>query len=132
MPPTMALGGISGKRFKRESPNSTHFFSLTTSRTNPRDTAWQAAPGRPQNSIKYCPNGCGRQKSRIIRPVYIQPSRITKFYMDTHNDPVYNCTGYEIISYYLSAFIEVRKKNENVASDDFGSNFSGALPGPTN
>ena len=39
---------------------------------------------------------------------------------------VYNHTGYDITSYFRSAFIEVGKPAENAASDDFGSNFSGA------
>ena len=34
--------------------------------------------------------------------------------------------GYDVTSYFQSAFIEVRKTAENAASDGFGSNFSGA------
>ena len=35
-------------------------------------------------------------------------------------------TGYDAISYFRSAFIDVRKTEENFASDGFGSNFIGA------
>ena len=46
--------------------------------------------------------------------------------MDTQADSFYSCTGYDVASYFQSAFIDVRKTAENAASDDFASNFSGA------
>ena len=47
--------------------------------------------------------------------------------MDIHADLFYGRTGYDIISYFRSAFIEVRKKmTENTAFDGFGSIFCGA------
>ena len=39
---------------------------------------------------------------------------------------VYSHTGYDVISYFRSAFTEVQKTAENADSDGFGSNFSGA------
>ena len=38
----------------------------------------------------------------------------------------YSHAGYDVKSYFLSAFIEVRKPVQNAATDGFGSNFSGA------
>ena len=43
--------------------------------------------------------------------------------MDIRVDLVYGRTGYDVTSYFRSAFTEVRKTAENVASDIFGSNF---------
>ena len=40
-------------------------------------------------------------------------------------DLVYGHTGYDVTSYFLSAFTEVRKTAEIAASDGFGSHFSG-------
>ena len=45
--------------------------------------------------------------------------------MDIHAYIGYSHTGYNITSDFRSAFIEVREKAENAASDGFGSNFSG-------
>ena len=42
-----------------------------------------------------------------------------------HADIVYSYAGYDITSYFRSAFIEVRKTAENSASHVFRSNFSG-------
>ena len=36
-------------------------------------------------------------------------------------------TGYDVTSYFRSAFIEFGKMAENVAFDGFGSNFCGAV-----
>ena len=46
--------------------------------------------------------------------------RFTKFNTDIH-------TGYDVISYFRSAFLKVRKTVENVATYRFLSNFSGAV-----
>ena len=43
-----------------------------------------------------------------------------------HADLIYSHAGYDVTSYFRSAFIEVRKTVENAASDGFGSNVSGA------
>ena len=63
---------------------------------------------------------------------YFEP-RIIKFYTDLHADLVYSRTGYDVTSYFRSAFIEVEKTTENAAVDGVESNFSGAafcLPRP--
>ena len=44
---------------------------------------------------------------------------------DIRPDLVHGHTGYDVTSYFRSAFIEVRKAVENAASDGFGSSFSG-------
>ena len=36
--------------------------------------------------------------------------RITKFYTDVHADLVYCCTGYNVVSYFRSAFLKIRRK----------------------
>ena len=43
---------------------------------------------------------------------------------DIHADILNSHTGYEVISYFRSAFVEVRKKAENATSDGFRPNFS--------
>ena len=45
---------------------------------------------------------------------------------DIHDELANSHTGYDITSNFRLAFIEFRKTAENTASDDFGSNFSGA------
>ena len=45
--------------------------------------------------------------------------------MGVYADPLYNRTGYDIISYFRSAFIEVQK-GRNATPDGFESNFCGA------
>ena len=52
--------------------------------------------------------------------------RITEFYTDFLPDLIYSHTGYDDISYFWSAFIEVENMAENAVSDGFVSNFSGA------
>ena len=46
--------------------------------------------------------------------------------MDIRADLVYGFTGYDVTSYFRSAFTEVQKAAENAASDGIGSNFSDA------
>ena len=41
--------------------------------------------------------------------------------MDTQADLIYSHTGYDVISYFQSAFIEVENTAENAASDVFVS-----------
>ena len=53
LPPLMALGRISGHRFKRGSQTFTH-ISGTANLTNLPDMSSLAAFGRLQNAIKYC------------------------------------------------------------------------------
>ena len=42
-----------------------------------------------------------------------------------HADIIYSHIGYDVTNYFRSAFIEVRKTTENVASDGVRSNFCG-------
>ena len=63
----------------------------------------------------------GSNISRTFRP------RSTTFYTDIYADLFFSHIGINIISYFWSSFIEFRKKNENAASDGFGSNLSGAV-----
>ena len=46
--------------------------------------------------------------------------------MDIHVDLVYSQTGYDVISYFRLALLEVRKTAANAATNGFWSNFSGA------
>ena len=41
-----------------------------------------------------------------------------------HADLLYNQIGYDLASYFRSAFIKVRRTAENATTDDFVSNFS--------
>ena len=62
-------------------------------------------------------------KSRMIR-------RLLAYYhkncQDIHAFLVYRHTGYDVTSYFRSAFIEVRKTADNPTFDGFGWNFNGA------
>ena len=49
---------------------------------------------------------------------------ITKFHTDIHGYLVYNHIGYDAISDFWPALVEVRKMAGNTISDGFGSNFS--------
>ena len=51
---------------------------------------------------------------------------ITKFYKSLHTRRTYEHTGYDVTSYFQSAFIAVRKTTENAVSDGVRSNFRGA------
>ena len=68
------------------------------------------ASSRLQIAMKYC--------TKVMRKT--GQAKFTKCCTDTHADLVYSHTGYYIISYFRSAFIEVRKTTENAASDSFG------------
>ena len=52
--------------------------------------------------------------------------KITKFYTVVGDIWPHKSAGYDVTSYFQSAFTEVRKTAENAASDGFGSNLSGA------
>ena len=58
------------------------------------------------------------KKSNNLATVY---PGITQFCTDIHAYLVYSHTGYDVASYFQSAFIEVRKSGD---ADGFGSNFS--------
>ena len=49
--------------------------------------------------------------------------------MDIHADRIYGHIGYDVTSYFRSAFVKVRKTAENAASDGFWSIFSGTAYG---
>ena len=63
------------------------------------------------------------KESNISTTVY---TTLIKCCTDIHADLVYSRTGYDVTRYFRSAFVEVRKTAENVASGGFVSNFSGA------
>ena len=63
------------------------------------------------------------KKSNISATVKSRPATCCT---DILADLVYSNTGYDVTSYFRSAFTEFRKTADNAASDGFGLNFSGA------
>ena len=51
---------------------------------------------------------------------------MTKFHTNIHAHLDYSQEGYEIISYFRSAFLDVQKTTVNAVAYVFGSNFNGA------
>ena len=133
IPPLMALGGISWERFKRGSPNFTH-LSRTISLTKLLDTISLAASGRLQNAIKYCTKVCkigaaGNESNnsatvhcRIIQFYTYIPTELIYTQISIYKR-IYSKTGYDVISYFRSAFLEVLKTPENATSTALGRIF---------
>ena len=46
--------------------------------------------------------------------------------MTIHANPLYSHTGYDVVSYFWPAYIDVRITTDNAASDGIASNFCGA------
>ena len=69
--------------------------------------------------VVVCHKGRQSYIPRTVRP------RIAKFYTGIHTVMSYSHTGYDVTSYFRTAFTEVRKTAENAASDSFRSQFSG-------
>ena len=82
---------------------------------------------RLQNAIKDCTKvmrklGPAHQRVKYFGHCLTQ----TRHMLHGQQCRAYGHTGYEVTSYFRSAFTEVRKTAENTASDGFGSNFSAA------
>ena len=96
--------------FDLDSPNFTRTLILVGPTTT-LDMTSLAASGRLQNAIRYCTKvsrtGAAANKSNKL--VTVSP-RITQFYTGIHANLVYSPTGYDVTSYFQSAFIEVWKK----------------------
>ena len=121
MPPTTTLGRISGERFKGGPRTFTH-LSRTVRLTNLSDMTSLAASGRLQNAIKYCTKAHktgAPATSRIILPLFK-----VEWLTFIHADLLFSHTEYDVHSYFLSAFIEIRKNGQNAVSDGFILTFS--------
>ena len=117
MLPLTVSGRISRERLKQGLPNFTRLFG-TISLTNLPGMTLLAASGRLKNAIKYCPKvhkmcTAGKEAYNLAA---VQ-RRITKFSRDIHADLICSHSGYDVISCFRSAFIEVENTAENAASD---------------
>ena len=97
------------ERFKQGSRNLTH-LSGTIRITNPLFPVGCTAQ---LNTVQKCVIWIQSAKNRIIRSLFNKESPNVN--QTIHADLVYSRTGYDITSYFRSAFIEVRKKTPKMS-----------------